>query len=308
MQPPIPTPDNIHRTLAGAIAHFIFTPLNVAFLTAAFFFWIHADYEDRLLQAIVRDNTTHLMSKQQRVIKLRDAVHRIVEARTTAGSIYSNPPASSVADFVRSSTDQQLMCPDGACASFAMVFVRTCQVAGFDARISHLMKGDSSAHMVGEVLLNDKWVYVDPQWNVCFHSSAESLASFDEISADWDTYLKQVDETTRNGYVSYGITSTSRQNTNWSKIPVIMPLAKSALDQTIGKVAADRISLRSFFLNSHRTFFILTIIALVAINGIRFYIWRRSRHWEHRSPETNDWKRSPRSGRLMRRRRSEEST
>lgn len=252
---PTPTPAATPRVPTLAIAHFLLTPLNLVLMTCALFFWIHSNYENRLFEAIVRDHTTSLMSKQQKIIKLREAVHRIVEARSSSGSLCSKPPDSSMTDWVRNSTDQQLINPDGACASFAFVFVRTCQVAGFDARVCHLMKGDTVAHVVGEVFLNNKWVFVDPQWNICFQLPSGTLASFDEISANWAEYLPQLEAPVGDNYVSYGFTSTNRQNTNWSSVPILLPATKSLLDLVMGKAAADQISLRSYFLNVHQTFF-----------------------------------------------------
>jgi hypothetical protein len=99
---------------------------------------------------------------------------------------------------------------------------------------------------------------LDPLYDLYFVRPGGGLACFQDVSSNWAWYRQQVSKT-YNYNMDYNYTSANY--TNWDKIPVIMPAIKGILNVTIGRKAADAVSLRSLFLRKFRCLLVLFLVA-----------------------------------------------
>ncbi len=95
---------------------------------------------------------------------------------------------------------------------------------------------------------------LDPTFNAYFVRPDSHLASFADVKGNWAFYVKQVPA----GYdLSYRFEDV--RYTNWTKIPILLPGIKAALNFFMGAQKADTISIRSYFLDIYSIYFYITL-------------------------------------------------
>jgi hypothetical protein len=109
---------------------------------------------------------------------------------------------------------------------------------------------------------------MDPLFNLVFVSHDGRLASYKEVSANWQYFQQQVPRTEDPelkypvGYYDYrGV-----RYTNWSKIPVLMPALHSLLRLVFGD-SIEEVSLRAYVLNVNALLVMVSALALVTVAG-----------------------------------------
>jgi hypothetical protein len=169
------------------------------------------------------------------------------------------------------SVSDDLFCASHACGSYTRVLSKILQDMGFNIRIAQMtVNNRSGGHIIMEVQTKKGWVVLDPLYDLYFINETGGLASFKNVSGNWNYYRK----TLPSGYdTSYNYKAV--QYTNWKKIPVLMPMIKSSLDIMIGKNKADEISLRPYFLSNGKYYCGLITLLLLVLSMQIIYLGRR---------------------------------
>ena len=163
----------------------------------------------------------------------------------------------------------------GACGSSSMVLGRLLLSMQYELRFAQMrVDGVSGGHNVLEVKIHDRWVVVDPLYDLYFVRPDGRMASFEDLHGNWAWYSRQVPQGYNPRYRYEGVV-----HTNWNKIPVIMPALKSILDVVIGRERADAISLRTLFLRKFHCLFIMLLVvhAVVLSYTVGRLLQRRTR-------------------------------
>lgn len=221
---------------------------------------MHADYEDYVFDRIVETATDATMSSSEVVDTLLHTTHQMVASRRAFVGDH-RPPSLRRAML---SSDMQLQ-EVGACGTQVHVLARLLQRARYDVRIAQMRCGDILAcHIVVEVLLDGRWVVLDPLYDLAFEREDGLLASFAEVSADWNLYKSQVPSGYDPRYSYEGV-----RYANWSKIPVILPLARDVL-AVVMQSDVETVSIRPLVLNAHRVLsvFLLGAYCLVLVGTV----------------------------------------
>ena len=181
-----------------------------------------------------------------------ETMHRKVFSAAAVGGFIANDIRPISYDFT---TGQ------GACGSSSMVLGRLLLSMHFELRFAHMrVDGVPGGHHILQVKIRDRWVVVDPLYDLYFVRPDGRMAGFTDVHADWAYYKKQTPPGYDMHYRYEGLTST-----NWNRIPVIMPVAKSILNLLIGRERADAISLRTTFLRKFHFLFIMLLFVFVPV-------------------------------------------
>ena len=109
---------------------------------------------------------------------------------------------------------------------------------------------------------------LDPTYNLCFRRPDSKLANFNDVHADWSYYSKQVPSDYNPIYRYEDV-----RYTNWTKIPIISPAARSLLSLFIGHERANTFSMRTLFMNTYQVYvyFLVALyipLLLITIRGL----------------------------------------
>ena len=136
------------------------------------------------------------------------------------------------------------MTGSGGCGSYSYILSRLLDEFDIQTRFVQMkVNDDFGGHIVLEAKTDKGWKVLDASYNLVFRNEQNEMASFEEISKNWTYYSKQVPADYNPDYKYEDL-----RYTNWSKIPVVLPAIKGILNGTIGKEAADKVSLRTLFL------------------------------------------------------------
>jgi hypothetical protein len=195
---------------------------------------LFARREDIVVDALrgpggVADSASEAVAAEERAVELMHVVHRLLWPRL------KQLEASGVGtDFWFRSTYSHLMAPTGHCGSFAQVFARVLQRDGYQVRIGQmLVDGVWAGHVIVLARVGDRWLALDPYFDVAFRGNDGRLMQADEIRDRWQAVRSQCPP----GYEpSYRY--ESMRFTNWRGVPIDL----------LGAVFGG-LSLRTHFLN-----------------------------------------------------------
>jgi hypothetical protein len=229
---------------------YFLTFLNGFLLASLLYFKMEASYESELFQAIRSNISSQIKSTESEDSVLVQIMHACHGLLVNRGSVFEGKQFDGIKSELEP-TSIDLMTARGACGSFSIVLARILQGYRYDVRIAQMKsKGVYAAHNIVEAKTRHGWVVLDPFFDVYFINRSSKLASFEDVKNDWEYYKNKLpadyDMSYRYEDVRYS---------NWTKIPVLLPAAKKILDLTIGKQAADTISLRVFFLKKYNICF-----------------------------------------------------
>ncbi|MEP6750871.1 MAG: transglutaminase domain-containing protein, partial [Bacteroidota bacterium] len=167
-----------------------------------------------------------------------------------------------------------MMTAEGSCGSYSAVLCRLLNTIGFTTRFAQMkVAGKYGGHIIVEAKTNHGWVVLDPSFNVSFTKPGGPLAGFNDVSANWALYTKQLPA----GYnLLYNYQAV--RYTNWNKIPVVMPAIRKVLSLFLSEKEIREISLRNYFLNKYEVcgnillllIFPLSFIIIIKKTGYRF--------------------------------------
>lgn len=217
-------------------------------------FLVEDNYESRLFDALAGE----VLSKSSSApLSQRDSMQIVVGMSLVNDIVKNRQPLFSNASGVKMKINPvttDLMTGSGACGSYSLIMARLLHEMNFDTRIIQMKVGDVyGGHIILETKLDNKWVVLDPLYNLAFTNEMGNLASFKEVQENWDYYARQVPDNYDLSYDYAGL-----RYTNWDKVPIVMPVAKKLVDWAIGKEAGDRLSLRILVLRKFKFLFIVS--------------------------------------------------
>ena len=232
--------------------------LNGFLLASLFYFKMESFYEDGLFTSIKSAIDAHIDADDNTDSVAVKAMNTCYHLLSNKGSTFYTGNLGPEADVIHS-TAFDLMTTRGACGSYSQVLARILKTYHIPVRIAQMKAGGFfGAHNIVEAQIGADWVVLDPTYNLCFHRPDSKLANFKDVHADWGYYSKQVPP----GYNPIYKYEDVRY-TNWSKIPIISPAAKSILSLFIGRERANTFSLRTHLMNTYQVYvYILLAIYL----------------------------------------------
>ena len=163
-----------------------------------------------------------------------------------------------------------LMTGNGACGSASTILVRTLKSNNFKVRFAQMVvNGKPGGHIVIEANKKNKWVVLDPLYNLYLKDSTGNFASFADVQKNFKYYSKQLPKNYPMEYNYAGVNYT-----NWNKIKIIGPMTKSILIFFWGKEKVDEISIRSYIIRNYNLLYIFTrtlCIFLFILIGWRYW-------------------------------------
>lgn len=254
-------------------ARLFFSRWNFAVAVALAFLWVEADYENRLYDALVANalKTPSSMSRQEKVLALMQTTHTTVVTREP---LFRDIAIRGVHAVLLRSGDTELLQADGSCGSCAHIFAEACQRIGIPVRCCQLSDSrDQTEHVIAEALVDGRWVVVDPLFPQVFHDSSGKLVGCAEVNANWEYYKNQAPK-----YREFGYQFGNVRYTNWSKIPVVMPMVRELLKWIFGEQRTNTFSLRTYCLNIYATYFRILLGFTIVLNVFLILReWLRSR-------------------------------
>jgi hypothetical protein len=226
--------------------------LNGVLLTSLYFFKEEDLYERDLFNAIVKNVKSSINSDNKDTFLLQ-SLKMTYELLHERQAIFENAPIATIdGNFSFYSVRKDLMAAKGACGSNAKVLARILKANDCDVRIGQMLVNNKyGGHIVVETKINNRWIIVDPLYNLYFTNPDGSLASFKQVNSNWEYFKKQVPQ----GY-NYNYNYAGIRYANWNKIPILTPLIKKSLDLIMGKDAADHLSIRPKVLRVHHFLFV----------------------------------------------------
>lgn len=252
------------RSLFDTLLSFVFLQrrhlilfFNGFILATLCYFYIEDNYESQLFTALSHRATSLTGSENPSKTQLaKSSLALTYELGQSRRDIFNKEEISSFKSDVISPVTYDLLSTKGACGSYSMILSRLLEAQGIDYRIAQMKVGnDYGAHILVEAKLDNRWVVLDPSYNLFFTTPDGKMASYTEVAEDWAFYQKQVPEHYNLKYKYEGV-----RYTNWNKIPVVLPFLKQVLSFFIGEEAAETFSLRSLFLRKFHILFIGSLI------------------------------------------------
>jgi hypothetical protein len=219
--------------------------LNGFFLASIFYLKMDASYESGLFASIKADIDSQIDSNDTPDSIAVKSMNVCYHLMSNKGSIFTNSELGPQADLFHSVT-VDLETTRGACGSYSEVLARILQTYHLPIRIAQMKAGGIyAAHNVVETMVGNRWIVLDPTYNLCFTRPDGTLASFADVRKDWGYYSRQVPHGYNPAYRYEDV-----RYFNWAKIPVLLPAIRSLLNAMIGPERTNTICLRVMFLNT----------------------------------------------------------
>ena len=257
------------NTMRRLFGNLYFLTFLIGFLISSLVYLkMEANYENELFAAIRTDVDTKIgnaYNDDSVVVNVMHACHLLMSNRE---SVFQGKVEDGWKVNFFHPTSMDLLTANGACGSFALVLARVLQNYDFPVRVAQMKAvGVFAAHNIVEVKTKKGWVVLDALFDVYFKKPDHGgLASFADVAQHWSYYKKQLPANYDQSYDYEDV-----RYSNWTKLPVLMPAMKKVLDRVIGKPAADRISLRTYFLSLYDLYFTIVSCLLCIVSGFALY-------------------------------------
>ena len=252
---------------------FVLTFLIGFFISSLIFIHMESTYESDLFQNIVQKIYREGNGKIPTDTFLVRAVHMTKRLMNDRENIFKNAEFNDIkGGFLRPAT-VDLATAYGSCGSYSNVLARIIVRDGREVRFAQMkVNGVYGGHILIEAKSEEGWAVLDPIFDLYFVRPDNHLASFADVSANWNYYKNQVPKDYNLDYNYAGV-----RYTNWNKIPVVLPLIRKAISAFYGSNTTDQISLRSYFLKTYQVIFQIGSILLVLISAHAFEVFRKQR-------------------------------
>ena len=159
------------------------------YLVGIFFLQVHSNYEKRMFKRIVKGTLSDITDNKSKILKLNELTH-ILLGPPRKGLLL---PSEEEKGFVDKKLNSSIIALIGgyACYMHSQVLGSMLKAAGFKYR-NFSMWNNGKNHNVVEVLLDGKWVVLDPLFNQSFVNPNGDLVGKDVVYQNWDTYKKQI--------------------------------------------------------------------------------------------------------------------
>ncbi|MBS1914844.1 MAG: hypothetical protein JST87_01135 [Bacteroidetes bacterium] len=234
--------------------------LNGFLFASILYFKIQASYENELFTTIQKN-----INKKIDLNDTQDSI--VVKIMQTCNSLLGNrAPVFTESDDLDGvevnyihPASIDLMTARGACGSYSLVLARLLQNYNLPVRIAQMKaNGIYGAHNVVETKIQSGWVVLDPTFDLYFVTPENKLASFTDVKKNWGYYSKQVPKEYNNTYRYEDV-----RYTNWTKIPIVLPLTKKLLDIIFGKEKSNTICVRMIFLRIYDVYFYVSLVLFI---------------------------------------------
>ena len=206
------------------------------------------------------------------ILRIMDKVHAVVTSRYGQVADVGHPEPG-----ILWSSDEHLIEPSGACASYTQVLAKTLQTVGFPIRKVGLSKGTQKGiHHVLETYVEDHWVLMDAVSRLTFRTPAGRLASAAEVHGNWEYYRTQ----TAPGY-NPDYDYSTYYYTNWNKVPVVGAIV-NGIPSLHRALEARGVSLWFLLLDVNQWFAGLSFTGAILLMLLRLWPkirWRISKRW-----------------------------
>jgi hypothetical protein len=248
--------------------------LNLIFPILIFIKYIDFNYEDAVYRSLFTSNLVSGDSMQGETKTFKNLLNLTFKIQSDLVGYMNNMWGRRPFKYkwLRSG-DTQLLDATGSCGSFSHVLAELCQAGGYPVKMVQLKyKGQFGGHNIIEAFVDNKWVAADGLFKIVLYNSDSSLASLEDIQKKHKIYINQfpVDYPYVDAFTDY-------RYTNWDKIPIIMPAIKVGLSLLFGNEFVNKLSLRVYFLNLHKSHFYILIflyffIFIFSIKHLYFFI------------------------------------
>ncbi len=260
------------RILKRIVTNLHFLVFVNGFLIAFFIlFKIQANREDLIFNSIAKKITSVGELEEDSLIK--SAVHTTHYLLRRRSEIFSGVPATGFVDEFIHPLSTDMMTADGACGSYSAVLCGVLRTMNIQSRFAQMkVDGVFGGHIIIEAKTSYGWAVLDPLYNLSFKRADGKLASFQDVSTNWDLYKQQVPENYDGRYRYEDV-----RYTNWNKIPVLMPALKKVMSLFMSDEELQGFSFRTFFIKKYAVIadFLFLIILPLSIYLIAKLIYPR---------------------------------
>jgi hypothetical protein len=236
--------------------------LNGFLIATLLCFKMQASYEDGLFASIkshINDTVDANDNADSIVVKSMNVCYQLMQPRRS--TFESGLNHMGLEATLIHSTSVDLMTTAGACGAYSQVLARILETWHYPVRIGQMKAfGYYGGHMIVEVYAGSHWVVLDPTFNLAFVRPDGHYASYNDVHANWAYYAKQVPANYDKGYHYEDV-----RYTNWSKIPVILPLVKKIMTVCIGEEETNGFSLRAHFMNTYLVYYNIFLILEIGL-------------------------------------------
>jgi hypothetical protein len=262
----------ITRTL-GVLKNqlFLLVFFNGFLLALLVYFFTEDNYESQIFKALAQQvkQTTPNESIDSIFKSSLNLTYNLEKYRL---SVFGNKEIQSVKSDVIRPVTFDLMTGSGACGSYSYVLSRLLNELGVETRFTQMKVGQNwGAHIVVEARNGNKWVVLDPSYNLMFSNGISGFASAKDLKGHWDFYKAQVPAEYDHRYKYEDV-----RYTNWDKYPVVLSGVKSFITLVKGKTEAEEFSMRNLVLRKFNFLFRITLVfyILLSIYLLSTYIKR----------------------------------
>lgn len=252
--------------------------LNGFLLALLVYFKIEDNYETSIFKALAANVQQELSSQHVQYNEdsvLLKSMHLVHTLENKNMQVFGDKEMDSwKAKYIQPVT-YDLMTGRGACGSHSLALGRLLKEQGIHVRFGQMIvNGEQGGHIVVEAKTKNGWVVMDPLYDLTFTKADGQLASFADVSRNWQAFVSQVPADYNHDYRYEGVTYT-----NWHKVPVISSVLYKGLTITMGKASVDEISLRNIFLRKWNFLFDVTLLLYILLTAymIRGHIKKVSR-------------------------------
>lgn len=246
--------------------------IGVLLTTAGFFIW-QSNKEKYHFSRLVHsslglppNHSDRVPQTEENAVRIMAKVHHIMDSRYGQIADLGHPEPG-----LLWSSDEHLIEPSGACASYTQVLGKALQTAGFSIRKLGLSKdGLRGIHHVLETRIDGRWVLMDALSNLAFRRPDGHIASAAEVHADWEYYRPQTPADYNPTYDYSGY-----YYTNWRKVPVIGAIVEG-IPSLHDWLQAQGVSLWFLLLDVNQWFAGFAIFGAIFLMIVR--LWSRNRN------------------------------
>jgi hypothetical protein len=237
---------------------------------------VAAHREDRLLEEMKRRVDIEAGSNASPAAMVVSAMHVTHELIRDRSVLFRKENGSSGDPFSSSLANQ--LTGQGACGSYSKCLARLLIYCGYPVRIGQMkVRGQFGGHIFVEARVDDRWVVLDPLYDLAFRRPDSSLAVYADLQKNWPAFSSQ----TPRGY-DPGYRYEEVRYTNWNKIPVLMPVLHWLSGVVLGEQRTANISVRAHLLRVYDLYFYSGLFVFVLLNvylyrGVRGTLpWQRA--------------------------------
>ena len=256
---------NFLKLLFNKLTHLYLLLFLLGFTIASvLYFKMEAKYGDEIFEAISHYIVRDSIGKNNPDTFFVRALNTTNSFEHNRLSVFKNQEIKGWKANIFHPITVDLITGNGACGSASKILARILKANNYQVRFAQMITDNSwGRHIIIEVKKNDKWIVLDPLFNIYFKDSLGNFASFNDVHKNFEYYKKQLPNNYPMEYNYAGVIYT-----NWNKIKLIGPATKSILNVVIGKQKADEISLRSYALRPYYLCYLLCVAILIVLLGL----------------------------------------